>query len=658
MTAPPPEDPQAVHRRAMEAFAHGQADEAFRLMQRSLELAPDSSVFHSNFGVLCRLVGRMDDAVVAWRRAADLDARNADAHINLAAALRDRGDLQASLEHAEQAIAIAPQRPEAHFNLALSLASRRRFDEAIARLRALLRSLPRYEEARTALAWTLTQTGQLDEAEVLLRDVIAANPRDANAIHQLAQTLRQKGDVAASVEMCRAALRIDPKHAQASNNLGTALMELGSLEEAIEAYRAAVQHDPKFAAAHSNLLYAMHFDRRLDAATIFAAHQEFDRRHARPLLRSTTYANDRSPECRLRIGYVSPDFREHPVGRAMLPLMSCHDREAFEIFFYSDVSGGDHVTAELRRRAHTWLDTAALSDIELAERIRADRIDVLVDLSLHMAHNRMLVLARKPAPVQATFIGYPATSGLSSIDYRITDAYLDPPGETEAVNSEQLIRLPGSFWCYRGEDVAIDPPPSIANGYITFGVLNNPAKANAATIKLWAKVLDAVPNSKLLILAPRQSDRLVQLYAASGIAPPRLELLSRRPRVEYLKAHGRIDIALDTLPYNGHMTSCDALWMGVPVVSLLGQTSVGRGGHSLLANLDLMHLLARTPDQFVEIAAALARDPDQLRVLRSELRDRMRRSPLCDERGFTRDVEAAYRQMWWTWCSSPERPGG
>jgi predicted O-linked N-acetylglucosamine transferase (SPINDLY family) len=264
----------------------------------------------------------------------------------------------------------------------------------------------------------------------------------------------------------------------------------------------------------------------------------------------------------------------------------------------------------------------------------------------------MLVFARKPAPVQATFIGYPATTGLSTVDYRITDAHLDPPGETEAVNSERLVRLPGSFWCYRGEDVTIEPPPSLANGYITFGALNNPAKANAATIALWAKVLDAVPNSRLMILAPRQSDRVVQLYATRGIAPSRLELVSRRPRGEYLKAHARIDIALDTLPYSGHMTSCDALWMGVPVVSLIGQTSVGRGGLSLLANVGLTELLARTPEQFVEIAVALTRDADRLRALRSELRDRMRASILCDERAFTREVESAYRRMWREWCSS------
>ena len=313
----------------------------------------------------------------------------------------------------------------------------------------------------------------------------------------------------------------------------------------------------------------------------------------------------------------------------------------------------------------------ALRTQQVAERIRSDRIDILVDLALHTANNRLLVFARKPAPVQVTWLGYPGTTGLSAIDYRLTDPYLDPPGLFDAFYSEESIRLPDTFWCY--DPLTDQPPvnalPALENGFITFGCLNNFCKVNDGCLALWAQVLQAVPQSRLLLLAPRGQARehVLARLQQEGIAAPRVEFADRQPRLEYLKLYHRIDLGLDPLPYNGHTTSLDAFWMGVPTLTLVGKTVVGRAGWSQLCNLGLKELAAETPEQYVALAAELAADLPRLQELRGTLRQRMLRSPLMDANRFARHVEQAYRQMWRRWCQqtkpaevskaiSPDRP--
>ena len=621
MSSTPPSDrAQQLHRQAMAAFEAGRADDALALMQQSIDLAPQSAVFRSNFGILCRLLGRMDEAIAHWRRALDLDPDHPDAHINLAAALRERGEIDASMFHGRRAMEIS-RRPESYLNFAAALVARER----------------------------------LHEAETVLRELLSYFPGDAQAMANLAWVLRRQGHLTEAIELWRQCVRANPRHAHAWNDLGSAMMDIGRFDDALHAYRTAIDAAPDLAAAHSNYVYAIHFDPNRDAASILAEYREWDRVHAQPLRSQwRKHDNDRDPDRPLRIAYLSPDLREHSVGRAMLPIMSCHDAAQFEVICYSDATTHDDVTAQLRNRAHAWNDTAALSDAELAEKIRADRIDILIDLAQHMAANRMLTLARKPAPVQATHIGYPATTGVAAIDCRITDRFLDPPGETEAFNSEQLIRLPNSFFCYRGVDVPLSPLAASRANHLTFASLNTPFKTSDAAIDLWSRVLSAVSSSRLLISAPTAaSDDLRRRYAQHGIDPTRLDILPRQPIAQYFRLYDRIDIALDTIPYNGGVTTCDALWMGVPVVSLRGTTSVGRAGESILTNLDLPNLLASSRDQFVDIAANLAHDRDALTNLRQTLRDRMQRSPICNEPQYVRDLEAAYRTMWQNRCASP-----
>ncbi len=310
----------------------------------------------------------------------------------------------------------------------------------------------------------------------------------------------------------------------------------------------------------------------------------------------------------------------------------------------------DDLTDRFRVHADVWRDTAALSDEQLASQVREDGIDILVNLTLHMARNRLLVFARKPAPVQVTFAGYPGTTGLDAIDYRITDRHLDPPGLFDHCYSEKSIRLPDSFWCYDPleSDAAVNALPAAANGRVTFGCLNNFCKVNPLVFKLWARVLKAVEPSRLLILADEGSHRrrTLDLLAKEGVPSERMEFVAHQPRPRYLTYYHGIDIGLDTVPYNGHTTSLDSFWMGVPVVTLVGQTVVGRAGFSQLMNLGLPELIAASPEQYVRIAAELAGDLPRLADLRATLRQRMGASPLMDAPRFARNVEAAYQAMW------------
>ena len=333
-----------------------------------------------------------------------------------------------------------------------------------------------------------------------------------------------------------------------------------------------------------------------------------------------------------------------------IPLLSNHDHRQCEIFCYADVARPDAVTERLRGYADVWRSTVGLSDQQVADLVRSDQIDILVDLTMHTANNRLLVFARKPAPVQVAWLAYPGTTGLSTIDYRLTDPYLDPPGLFDAFYSEESIRLPDTFWCY--DPLTDQPPvnalPALENGFITFGCLNNFCKVNDGCLALWAQVLQAVPQSRLLLLAPRGQARehVLARLEQEGIAAPRVEFADRQPRLEYLKLYHRIDMALDPLPYNGHTTSLDAFWMGVPTLTLVGKTVVGRAGWSQLCNLGLQELAAETPEQYVALAARLAGDLSRLQELRGTLRQRMLRSPLMDGKRFARHVEQAYRQMW------------
>jgi predicted O-linked N-acetylglucosamine transferase (SPINDLY family) len=503
------------------------------------------------------------------------------------------------------------------------------------------------------LGIVLRNRGQMQEAVDVYERALELRPRFPRAINNLGATLESMGRLDDAEDILRHALLLQPESADAWNNLGGVLKDLGRLDESIDCLERAVRLQPDNARIHSNLVFTLHYSPAQDAAALLYAAQRWSEKHAAPLAAEIApHRNDPSPGRRLRIGYLSGYFRDHCQALFTVPLFSHHDRERVEIFGYCDVAEPDHITARLRDCADIWRVTDKLDDAQVAELIRQDKIDVLVDLTLHMAHHRLLVFARKPAPVQVTWLGYPGTTGMNAIDYRLTDPQLDPPTARDELYAERSFRLPDSFWCY---DPLTEPPavnrlPAEQSKQITFGCLNNFCKITDGVLQLWAEVLRTLPNSKLLLLAPPGASR-ARVKAKLGIATERVEFVAYQPRAEYLKLYHRIDVCLDTFPYNGHTTTLDALWMGVPVVSLSGTTAVSRAALSMMTALGLPDLVAENPAQFVQLAVELANDRARLTDLRANLRERLAQSPLMDASRFARNIEHAYRTLWQHWCA-------
>ncbi|HEY8747832.1 MAG TPA: tetratricopeptide repeat protein [Tepidisphaeraceae bacterium] len=500
--------------------------------------------------------------------------------------------------------------------------------------------------------------GNTDESIAALKRAIALRPDFARAHNNLGTLYAEIRHWDPAIESFRRALAIDPEYAEAESNLASALKETGHLDEAIESYQRAAQlrGDPRIA---SNLVYLLHFHPGYGPREIADAHREWNRAFAAPLAGSIrSHTNDPSPDRPLRIGYVSPDFRQHPVGRFIAPLLEHHNRDQFQIFCYSDAQRPDELTHRLQRRANVWRNISGMPDEQLTEMIRADGIDILVDLTMHMEGNRLLTFARKPAPVQVTYLAYCGTTGLDAIDYRLSDPYLDPPGGDESVYSEKTVRLQ-SYWSYEppSEAPQVMPPPSASTGTVMFGCLNAFSKVTEPTLAAWARILAQTPQSRILIHSGEglHRQKVRQRFAEAGIDPARVEFIGRMAANEYFTQYNAIDVALDPFPYPGGTTSCDALWMGVPVVTLPGQTAVSRAGVSVLSTIGLPEFIARTVDDYVTIASQLALDVARRTHLRSSLRQRMINSPLMNSANFTRDVEAQMRDMWRNWCTASSR---
>ena len=602
----------------------GQLQQAEQLCRQILARQPGHAEALLLLGGMAYQGGRNDLAVELLRQVIALDPRHFEAHNNLGVALRDQGQLDEAIAVCRQAIALKPSSPEAHFNLGNALSDKGQFDKAIA----------------------------------AFHQAIALDPHPPVTHNNLGNALWARGEFDAAIAAYLQAIALKPDYSDAYSNLGHALHSKGQLDESIVAYRRAMALSPDSAWIHSNLVYTLHFHPAFDARAIAEELRRWNRRHAEPLRQFIQpHANDRSPERRLRVGYVSPDFRDHCQSLFTIPLLAHHDHTALEIFCYASVARPDGYTRRIAGYADVWRDVRPLSDAGLCALIRADRIDILVDLTMHMAHGRPLLFARKPAPVQAAWLAYPGTTGIDAMDYRLTDPYLDPlePGVDEWY-AEKSLRLPATFWCYdppENPPPEVGPLPALTNGQVTFGCLNNFCKVNEGVLKLWAQVMAGVVDSRLVILAEMGQHRewTLTVLEGLGVSRQRVRFAAQRPRLEYLKLYQQIDIGLDTLPYNGHTTSLDSYFMGVPVVTLVGKTVVGRAGLSQLTNLGLPELIARTPEEYVRIAAALARDLPRLAALRATLRERMRNSPLMDAPRFARDIERAYREMWRQWCA-------
>jgi len=555
-----------------------------------------------------------------------------------------------------QVLAQEPNRAEAHFNLGEILGRLGKTDQSIACYERAIQFKADFREAHYNLGNALKEAGRLDEAIAAFGRAIRVLPDFAMAHSGLGSALRQRGRIDEAIACYQRAIELGPPNAWTYNSLANALGEVGQREEAIASSRRAIALAPNAPKMHSNLLLRLQYDPGSDAASILAEHQAWADRHAQPLAREIVPpANDRSPDRQLRIGYVSPDFRHHSVAYFFLPLLQHHDRARFRTYCYASVLRPDGVSERTRRQCDVWRDISRTNDAAAAELIRSDAIDILVDLCGHFEGGRLLIFARKPAPIQVTYLGYPNTTGIAAVDYRLTDALADPPGLTEWMNVETLWRLRECAWCFEPLDEAPEVEAS-ADGPITFGCFNAFRKINSGLVERWAELLRRVPSSRLLLKSGgagqvSSQQRMREQFARHGINGDRIEMHGRiaAPR-RHLERYRRVDIALDTYPYHGTTTTCEALWMGVPVVTMEGQTHASRVGVSLLNQVGLPELIARDGAQYVEIAAGLAADRARLAEWRRTLRGRMRASPLMDGRRLAGEIESAYQQMWRTWC--------
>ena len=653
----------ALHLLGVLAHQAGRNELAVEWIRQAIALDPNNPDAHSNLGEACRAMGRFDEAVAAFRLALELKPDSPEIHNNLGNALREQGQFDKAIAACRRALELQPGLPQAYNNLGNILRVQGRLDEAVAAYRRALELKPDSVETHNNLGNTLRERGQPDEAVAAFHRALQLQPNFPQTHNDLGNALMDRGQLDEAVAAFRRALELHPDDPEALNGLGNALKDQGALDESITSFRRALQIKPDYVPALSNLVFTLNYHPGYDKRAISEERQNWNRRIGdprKPFVRK--HANGGAPERRLRVGYVSSDFRDHVVGRNMMPLFACHDGRNFEILCYSGVLQPDMFTEAFRRRAHQWRSTAGVPDEALAERIRQDGVDILVDLSQHTAGNRLPMFARKPAPVQASFAGYPESTGLETIEYRISDRYLQAARAEDAAGGKERVCLIDSFWCYDpcGAEAEVNGLPARESGSISFGCLNNFCKINDRALGLWARVLGRVTNSRLVLQTPAGSHRrrTLETLEREGVDARRVEFLEYRPRREYLELYHRLDIVLDTFPYNGHTTSLDALWMGVPVVSLAGEAPVSRAGLSQLSNLGLPELAARSESEYVSIAGSLARDLPRLMELRSTLRDRMKASVLMDAPRFARQVEQAYREMWRDWCAGKTKDEG
>ena len=523
---------------------------------------------------------------------------------------------------------------------------------ALKTIQRALKHGPRIPAVINNAATIFYQCGQPARARQLWRRLLEIAPQSVDANWNLAMYHVRQGDMDDAEFYLRKVMELAPDHPGVYLNLGNLLKNRGQIEEAISIFREAVRRHPHDLRGFSNLLYAMHFDPSSSPEQIYREHAAWGRAFEETVPCQERHENNRSIERRLRIGYLSPNFRAHVVGHNFLPLIRQHDHEQFQVFCYSDTVMEDDVTENLRREADVWRDTQKLPDSDLAKLIAQDQIDVLVDLTMHMEGVRLGVFARKPAPVQVTWMAYPGSTGLSRMDYRFTDTVLDPPEAADGFYTEQSIRLE-SYWCFEPpkDCPPLNPLPADLNGHVTFGCLNNFGKVNTQLLEVWRKILLSVPHSHLLLLPPK-GKTTTWLLDNLQIDPARVECLPRQNHRDYLALYNRIDLALDPFPYTGHTTTLDGLWMGVPVVTLAGLTVASRGSLSILSNLGLQELAATTKDGYVALAVDLANQLPRLREMRARLRQRIEQSILMDSNRFARQAESAYRIMWKKWIEN------
>ena len=647
---------------AHQYYQAGDLNQASNICKKILKVKPNNIDALHFLEMICCQLGNFDDAIRYIRKELELIPSNADVNYKLGTVLQAKGLFSEAIDYFRKAITLKPHFPEACYHLGVVLQKKGQLDEAVINYQKALQINPDLAEVQNNLGNVLREKGQLDEAIGSYQKAIKLNPNFDLAYYNLGVVLREKGQLDEAIGSYQKAIKLNPNFYIAYNNLGGVLIERGQLNEAEIYFRRVLQITPDNCKFYSNLLFNMNYNSRYNPQDIFSEHLLFAKKFAERLSSTISpHTNEREPNRRLRIGYCSPDFRGHPVAYFIEPVLEAHNREHFEVFCYSLSPIQDEVTKRIQSYSDKWRSIVGMSDEDAATLICNDKIDILIDLAGHTGNNRILLFARKPAPIQVSWIGYLATTGLSTIDYKIADNYTDPPGKTEQFYTEKLIRLPESFLCYLPDKDSpeVGPLPALSTGHITFGSFNNFAKVTPEVFTLWARVLNELPDSRLILKAKSFADETTCQYAINmfterGISAERIILQSWNPSPRHLESYNQVDIGLDTFPFNGATTTCEAMWMGVPVITLAGTAYHSRSGVSLLSNVGLPELIAETHDEYTGIAINLASDIEKLELLRKSLRDRMSHSPLTDAKRFTANLETCYRKMWEDWCNSAQ----
>jgi len=536
-------------------------------------------------GNVLKIQGKPDEAVACYRKALEFRPDYAEAYNNMGATLEEKGDKDEAIAAYRKALEFRPDYAEACHNLGNTLKAKGEVEEAVACYRKATEINPKYAEAFNSLGIALKEQGKLDEAIESYQKALELEPGGAGAYYNIANALGERGKADEAIERYLKAIELKPEYAEAYVNMGNMLKNQGRLDEAVDSYRKAMEFRPDYHQAFSNYLFTLHYGPGHAADWVYEQHCKWDEQYAKPLAEKIRdHANDPNPDRKLRIGYVSPDFRSHSCAYFVEPLLRAHDKNVVELFCYSEVPKADDVTQRIKELADQWRDTGGMSPDDMCEKIREDRIDILVDAAGHTANNRLLVFAQKPAPIQVTWLGYPDTTGMTAIDYRFTDAMADPEGEADKYVREKLVRLSGGFLCYSPLYVTpeVAELPALKNNYITFTSFNNLAKVTEDVVATWAEIMRNLPYSKFLLKNRRLSDNSTQtryqgLFEKYGVSAERIIMKPHTAgRNEHMDMYNSVDIALDPFPYNGTTTTFEALWMGVPVLTIMGDRHVSR----------------------------------------------------------------------------------
>ncbi|ADE10852.1 tetratricopeptide repeat protein [Sideroxydans lithotrophicus] len=638
----------------------GRNEEALQPMQRAVELAPKDAQAHSNLGNTLSYLGRLDEAETSFRRALKINKDFAEAHLNLGATLHDLGRFGEAEVSYRCAIQLKPGLAEAHYNLGNTLKSQGKLEEAVASYRKALQIAPGLVGASSNLGAALQAQGKLAEAETILRNVLQSNPDSLEAYSNLGSTLHDMGRLEEARSEYEKALRIKPDHAEILSNLGNTLMTMGLQEEAVRCFRDALEYKPDFLKARSNLLFSLNYSSSSSPEDCLAEACRYGEIvSSKAAAKFNRWPVAISPK-RLRVGLVSADLRNHPVGYFLESVLAQLATSSVELFSYPAFHKSDELTARIKRHFSAWHPIHGMSDEAAARLIHDDKIHILIDLSGHTRLNRLPIFAWKPAPIQASWLGYFATTGVAEIDYVIGDPYVSPVGES-AHFSESIWQLPECYWCFSAPDskVEVSALPALQAGHITFGCFNNLSKMNDAVVALWAKILSAIPGAKLFLKYsqlndPSVRDATLQRYAMHGIGKERLILEGSSPRAEYLASYHRVDIALDPFPYPGGTTSMESLWMGVPVLTRRGDRFLAHAGETIACNAGLDTWVATDEDDYLAKAVSFSSDLARLAKLRAGLRSQVLSSPIFDAPRFAGHFENAMWGMWKKWLAQRE----